>query len=341
MLQPIDQMNKYPSTRYMGSKNKLLVPIWKVVKDFKFETVLDLFSGSGAVSYMFKCHDKEVTSNDYMVMDATISKAMIENNSIKLSEEEINNLLAVVDNDHFVENEFRGLYFSEEDNHFIDTVRTNIARMKNEYKKAVAMSALIRACIKKRPRGIFTYTGYRYNDGRQDLQKSFEMQFREAVSAINNAVFDNNKSNYSICMDALSVDGAGVDLVYMDPPYFTPRSDNDYVRRYHFVEGLARSWDGVEIQENTKTKKFKSYPTPFSTREGAEKAFDSLFRKYQDSILLVSYSSNSEPTRDEMVQLMKKYKNTVDVIPVDYKYSFGTRKSVKRNNVQEYLFMGY
>ena len=73
-------------------------------------------------------------------------------------------------------------------------------------------------------------------------------------------------------------------LVYIDPPYYSPLSDNEYVRRYHFVEGLARDWQGVEIQEHTKTKKFKSYPTPFSTRSGAEEAFDNLFEKYKDSI---------------------------------------------------------
>ena len=45
--------------------------------------------------------------------------------------------------------------------------------------------------------------------------------------------------------------------------------DADYVRRYHVVEGLARNWDGVQLQAHSVVKKFKSYPTPFSTRTGA------------------------------------------------------------------------
>ena len=120
-------------------------------------------------------------------------------------------------------------------------------------------------------------------------------------------------------------------------------SDNEYVRRYHFVEGLARDWKGVEIQENTVTKKFKSYPTPFSTRKGAADAFDKLFKKFSDSILIVSYSSNSQPTQDEMVALMSKYKEHVEVVPIDYTYSFGNQKHAKtnRNKVQEYLFVGF
>ena len=341
MSEHTDQLLKYPSTRYMGSKSKLLDFIWNELKGFEFETVLDLFSGSGIVSYMFKCYGKEVTSNDYMAMSATLCKAMIENKRTLLLPEEAEKLLRPIENDGFVEHMFQNLYFSDEDNRFIDNLRTNIKSLADPYKKAIAMSALIRACIKKRPRGIFTYTGQRYNDGRKDLQKSFEQQFIEAVDAINEAVFDNGKNNKALCLDSLKIEDNHFDLVYIDPPYFTPQSDNEYVRRYHFVEGLARDWNGIDIQQNTKTKKFKSYPTPFSTREGAEEAFKTLFSKYSNSILAVSYSSNSLPTKEEMISFMARVKKKVEVFPLDYKYSFGTRTTVKRNDVQEYLFVGW
>ena len=50
MSQHIEQLEKFPSTRYMGSKSKLLDSIWKVSEEFEFNTVLDLFSGSGVVA---------------------------------------------------------------------------------------------------------------------------------------------------------------------------------------------------------------------------------------------------------------------------------------------------
>ena len=341
LSQHIEHVQKYPPTRFMGSKSKLLDAIWDVSKDFDFTTVLDLFSGSGIVSYMYKCHGKEVTANDYMAMAATFSKALIENNHVILLPDEVDELIHESSNDGFVERVFAGLYFTDDENRLIDNIRVNIERLDNPYKRAIAMSALIRACTKKRPRGIFTYTGQRYNDGRQDLQKSLEQQFREAVNIINNAVFDNGQNNKSLWSDFLGLSDTHYDLVYIDPPYFTPKSDNEYVRRYHFVEGLARNWDGVTIQANTKTKKFKSYPTPFTTRDGAEAAFRTLFSKYAESILVVSYSSNSQPDKDEMVDLISQVKPNVKVVPVDYTYSFGTRNTVKRNNVQEYLFVGW
>ena len=206
------------------------------------------------------------------------------------------------------------------------------------------MSALIRACLKKRPRGIFTYIGHRYDDGRKDLTMSFSSQFLEAVDSINHAIFDNGQKNKSRNGDAMSLQKTKAGLVYIDPPYYSPLSDNEYVRRYHFVEGLARDWQGVEIQEHTITKKFKSYPTPFSSRKGAAEAFDKLFKRFKESVLVVSYSSNSLPTLDEMVTIMSKHKQHVDVIPIDYKYSFGNQNNKignNKNEVKEYIFVGY
>lgn len=339
-----EQVSAYPPTRFMGSKSKLLSEIWAVASQFNVDTVVDLFSGSGIVGYMFKAQGKSVISNDYMAMSATFTKAMIENNTVTLPLEEAERLLvAHKESDHFVSTTFQGLYYTDEENDLIDTLRTNIAAIRDPYKHAIAMTALIRACTKKRPRGIFTYTGNRYDDGRKDLQKSLAEQFLDAVEAVNSAVFDNGKMNHSKHGDAMDLRVEQADLVYIDPPYYSPLSDNEYVRRYHFVEGLARDWKGVEIQEHTQTKKFKSYPTPFSTRKGAADAFDRLFKKFANSILIVSYSSNSLPTQDEMVAMMAKYKEHVEVIPIDYKYSFGNQNEAKthRNSVQEYLFVGY
>jgi DNA adenine methylase len=340
------QVFQYPSTRYMGSKNKLLNEIWTVISQFEFDTAIDLFSGSGIVSYMLKSQGKSVISNDYMSMSAVFAKAMIENNKVLLLPEEARELLKVQrkSKDRFVEKTFKGLYFSEDDNRLIDILRVNINAIKNQYKRAIAMSALIRACLKKRPRGIFTYVGHRYDDGRPDLLRSFQGQFLDAVQLINASIFDNGKKHKARCGDAMTLRPQNCELVYIDPPYYSPYSDNEYVRRYHFVEGLARDWKGVEIQDHTVTKKFKSYPTPFSSRKGALDAFDLLFKRFQKSILVVSYSSNSEPKLDEMAALIAKHKQHVEVVPVTYKYSLGNRrKKVGKNNndVQEYIFVGY
>ena len=340
----VPQAKKYPSTRFMGSKEKILEHIWAVASRFEFDSVLDLFSGSGVVSYMFKSHGKKVISNDYMSMSHSFTKALIENNSTTLTETDLEIIFNPKNKkDNFVEKKFSGLYFKKEDNIFIDTIRGSVYNLENEYKKHLIISCLTRACLKRRPRGIFTYTGFRYDDGRRDLQLSLKEHFLEAVDLYNNAVFDNRKSNFSYNENSLDFKETA-DLVYLDPPYYSKHSDNDYIRRYHFVEGLAQDWDDVNFQEHTKTKKFLSYDSPFRKKETTYQAFEQLIEKYSSKILLISYSSNSLPDKDDLMDMMRRHFDNVEVVGIDYKYSFGNQSHKIDNNnndVSEYIFIGY
>jgi DNA adenine methylase len=164
------------------------------------------------------------------------------------------------------------------------------------------------------------------------------------VADYNQAVFDNGKKNEALNQSALDLKNVKADLVYMDPPYFSKHSDNDYVRRYHFIEGICRDWKGVEIQQDTLTKKFKKYESPFGTRDGAYAAFEQMITQFKNSKILISYSSNSLPSKDELIDMLKRNGKKVKTIEIDYKYSFGNQGSKvgdNNNQVKEYLFLGY
>ena len=89
------------------------------------------------------------------------------------------------------------------------------------------------------------------------------------MESINNAIFDNGCENKSKHGDAMEVKIKHPDLVYIDPPYYSPLSDNEYVRRYHFVEGLARDWKGVEIlSENFLNNLSNASAAPFLVENG-------------------------------------------------------------------------
>lgn len=337
----INQFDYFPGTRYMGSKNKIIGDLWQVLKDYEFESFYDAFAGSNIVGYFMKCQGKRVISNDFMTMSYHTANALVENSFVQLEESEIDLLINKDNSNDFISKKFKDLYFSDSDNRFLDQVRANIELLDNDYKKSIALSSLSRACIKKRPRGIFTFVGHRYDDGRKDLRNSLKEHFVNNVRLFNKAVFDNSKINVSNnqLTQELKIDA---DLVYLDPPYFSPKSDNDYVRRYHFVEGLVRNWEGLEIQENTKTKKFKSYKSPFSNKIKAYNEFEKLFDRFRNSIIAVSYSSNSLPTKEELTEILKSYKTNVSVYEIDHIYSFGTQSHKignKNNRVKEYLFI--
>ena len=338
-------MENFPTTRYMGSKRKILNSIWDIVKNLNAKTALDAFSGSGCVSYLFKKLGMKVTSNDYLAYSYYISKATVENSEQRLSKSDLDDLLGANRSaKKFIQNVFNGLYFTPSDNKFLDNLCANIKQLRNPYKHALATAAVCRAAMKKQPRGVFTVTGSRYNDGRADLKLTMEEQFIRAVDTFNEAVFDNGQSNRAMNSDIFAVGKAKYDLVYIDPPYYSKHSDNDYLRRYHFLEGLTSYWEDVELLKDTKTRRIAKRPTPFSSRKDCYSAFDKLFSNYCDSKLLVSYSSNSLPTKEEMVEMLGRYCKKVEVISVQHKYSFGNQRhrvGDNKNDVSEYLFLGY
>lgn len=335
-------LEHFPGTRFMGSKYSVLPFLWDHVKDLKFHSVLDAFSGSGCVSYMFKQRGYRVISNDFLHFSYHISNSIIQNSDITLDEKDIELLLRPNKSaGSFIYDMFKGLYFSDEENRFLDNLRRNIELLSNNSKKSLALAAISRACMKRRARGIFTYIGDRYDDGRRDMRIDLKQHFLENISSFNAAVFDNNEKNFAINKDIFELE-VETDLVYFDPPYYTPHSDNDYTRRYHFVEGLVREWKGIEIQFETKTKKFKRYSTPFISKDTVYDAFEQLFNKFKKSILVVSYSSNSFPAKKDIVKMLKELKSNVEVYQVPHLYSFGThghKTDSNANRAYEYIFI--
>lgn len=337
-----DRLARFPRLRYMGSKHRLLPWIREVVSDLQFTTVLDAFSGSGCVGYLFKALGKEVTTSDFLHFPAVVAHALVENSETRLRDEDLRMLLEKApDRERFIEETFSGIFYTPEDLRFLDRVWWNLPRLDHPHRRALALAALIRSCAKRQPRGVFTVAGdpERYKDGRRDLELSLEEHFPEQVQALNAAVFDGGRPCRALTGDVFEIDPDGYDLVYLDPPYVPRSDDNCYMKRYHFLEGLSCYWRGVEIQEGSKVKKIEKPYTPFSYRRHALEAFDRLFCRFAESTLVLSYSSNGYPDLEVLADLMKRHKSSVEIFERDHRYHFGTHDAVRRSQVSEYLLV--
>lgn len=342
--QTIISPSLYPKFRFMGSKHKLLPWMHEVLNDLEFESVLDGFSGSGAVSYLFKTMGKKVFSNDFLYFPTVITKGLCVNSNAILTDEDLEKILVKDKNaGDFIFKTYKDIFYTHADLQFLDQAYFNIDTKLQENKKYLALTALIRACIKKQPRGIFTVSGdlSNYDDGRRDLKLTIEQHFKEQIEVCNNLVFDNGHTHASFNgpISELELD-MNIDLVYLDPPYVPKSDDNCYVKRYHFLEGLSKYWKGEEIMKNTKVKKIKKKYTPFSYRSKAIEAFDGLFNRFRDSIIVLSYSSNGYPDLEILTKLMNRYKKNICVEKKGHQYHIGNHSNSKRNKVEEYLIIG-
>ncbi len=329
----------YPRLRYMGSKYKVIPHLERVFSNLEFDTAIDAFSGSGVVGFALKELGKQVTANDFLNFPATIAKATIANPGIQLTTDDLALLLSPnEDGRAFIQTTFDGLYFPREDHAFLDSVWSHLHRFP-DYKRELAIASLCLAAARKQPRGVFTITDVRYDDGRKNMHMSLKEGFLKAVADYNAAVFDNGRINRSQCADVFAVDPEIFDLVYLDPPYAPPKDDADYIKRYHFLEGLSVYWDGLEIMTNTKTKKLVKRYTPFAYKNAIRDALRQLFDHFRNSIIVLSYSSNSVPDKDEIYRLLKDVKSSVEIITIPHLYSFGTHSSATRRQAEEYIFV--
>src|SRR5689334_5851734 len=112
----------YPSTRYSGSKRRLLSWIWECLNDIRFESVLDVFGGTASTALLFKRYGKKVHFNDLLKCNQIIGKAVIENSTTKVTSEDIEFVLAMHDVQYptFIEETFQGLYFLDHENTWLD-----------------------------------------------------------------------------------------------------------------------------------------------------------------------------------------------------------------------------
>lgn len=332
----------------MGSKHRLLPWLHDVLGDLSFRTAADPFSGSGCVAYLLKVMGKSVLATDFLNFPSVIASALVANATVTLSDADVARVTSPAPAaDDFIRRTFGGIFFTPDDLEFLDHAWHHVARLRNPLKRDLALTALIRACMKRQPRGVFTVGNHadgsqRYDDGRRDVRLSLREHFLEQVAVVNRVVFDNGVTCTAARADVFSPgDHPTPDLVYLDPPYVPRADDNCYVKRYHFLEGLSTYWRGVRILESSKVRKLEKPYTPFGYRREAVDAFERLFRRYADSTIVLSYSSNGYPDRPILTKLLRQVKQRVDVFERAHRYHFGTHRAVGRAETVEYLLVGY
>lgn len=332
--------NKFPSTRYQGSKAKFVDWIWHEISTIPFHTALDAFGGTGSVAYKLKDNGKSVTYNDILPFNSIIGKAIIENANTLLNDFDIDYILTEhtdVNYPTFIADNFKDIYYTDEENHWLDVVRYNISTIKDEYKRALAWFALFQACIIKRPYNLFHRKNLYVR--LMDIQRSFgnkktwdtpfDVHFRSFVQEANNAVFDNGTSCSVFNRDALDIENK-YDLVYIDTPYINEKGVGvDYADFYHFLNGLVYydNWCDL-IDYNSKHHRLKRKYSIWTDKDNIFDGFCQLIEQFRSSILVFSYRSNGIPSIESLVGLLEKYGRHNDLrYSRDIKYALSDIKS--------------
>jgi adenine-specific DNA-methyltransferase len=112
-----------------------------VLRRLKFSSVAIPFTGEPELCLQLKRWDTRIATNDPMGWSYTKAMALLENNSERLTDEEIDALVddAYVPRDR-LDNPSLSNWFNETDAWWFDTVRFNAERLDSPYKRALALT---------------------------------------------------------------------------------------------------------------------------------------------------------------------------------------------------------
>ncbi|MBI5789192.1 MAG: DNA adenine methylase [Candidatus Schekmanbacteria bacterium] len=328
-------------TGYIGNKHFIMEWLDKhVPKGVK--SIFDAFSGGANVGYYFKRKGLQVFANDLMKYPYHIARAVVENNTVTLSDEDVEMLLASNPKaKSFIVDTFHGYYFTKPILEFLDNTYANIQNLSG-YKKDLALTALGHTCKAKAVFGEFArskkalrqnlteHMKYKSPENREKITKEsslgniplpkFISTFKHYIEQLNSLVYDNGQENKVYNGEILSVmPRVKADLIYCDPPYITEFGANDYEGKYHFVEGLMSYWEGKDIQDNQR----KSFPSRTKyNKETMAELFDKLIVKAQQHYpnILISYRDKAFPNQQEITDMLKGAYKDVKVKSISVEY---------------------
>lgn len=323
--------------RYLGNKYKLLPFISGVVEqeNLDFDSIFDIFAGTGAVSSAFT--DKCIITNDIMYSNYICNYAWFAAEPYdpeKIIEYIVRYNEKKKCGPNYMTKNFADTYFSKKDCAKIGYIRGDIERNYkkgnlNARERAILITSLLYAMDK-----IAKTCGH-YDAYRKGVEFDASLELLVPLAEVNN-----NPNN--LCYNCDSNELAktvSADLVYIDPPY----NSRQYCDAYHLLENVAR-WEKPEVFGEARKMDRSSLKSKYCTNE-ATSAFEDLVENIDAKYILLSYNnmaekgndrSNAKISDEDIMRILSK-KGTVKVFSEDYK-AFSTGKSDIKDNAER-LFL--
>lgn len=304
--------------RFIGGKSGLLPEIQNFItgSTVNVRTVIDIFSGSGAVSSYLKQNNYNVIGNDIMYFSYVLGRGNTALNHLPAFKNldienpiEYLNSLTIADTDIALDDCYiyrhysphdgcNRMYFQNENAIRIDIIRITIEEWKNkafinddEYYYLLA--ALI-AAVPYVSNIAGVYAAYlKHWDARTNNR--LLLKAPDFIHNGGTAVFYNQNC------DALLPNIAG-DLLYADPPY----NARQYLPNYHILETIAR-YDNPVIHGVTGMRDYGQQKSEFCAAGSVEGAFRRMIEAANVRYVLISYNNEGLLSTERLSAICQEY----------------------------------
>ena len=342
---------------YMGSKKKLIPFIFQAI-DKEYNTVLDLFTGTTRVAQAFRQAGKEVYANDLSAASLCYGALFLELKDTSILQPYLDKMNSLEGYEGWFTQNYHGDQTNEQrgDGRFMqykNTVKVDAAR---DYVESLEVSTKVKraliGCI------LLSFSKVDNTLGQQQayLKEWCSRSYNDINFSIPGII--TGKRGTTLNLDGFDpkLGTLDPDLVYLDPPY--SRNVN-YSTYYHIYDSVAM-WDkpateGKARRRYDRTAKAKKagehHKLHFSDNlwyaKDQTEAFVKTLDIFPNSDFLISYSSDSSLSKQDMMKLLSKY-GEVTFYSVDHKTNVlgvlgsstsGNKIITPKGKVKEYLFI--
>lgn len=323
--------------RYLGNKYSLREFIRETVENNcnDINIVVDIFSGTGAVSDAFK--DKMLITNDllysnYISNYTWFSPEQYSKHKIIEYIKQFNDVETSENN--YMRINFADTFFSANDCSKIGYIRESIDE---EYRKgkinfkefAILVTSLLYG-MDRIANTVGHYDAYRKN-------VKFDKELVIPLLLPDNILNENNRC-YNLDANEL-IEDLESDLLYLDPPY----NSRQYSDAYHLLENVAK-WEKPPVYGVARKMDRQDIKSEYCLTNAVE-AFEDLIKKSNTRYILLSYNnmgdkgnkrSNAKIEDEDILRILRE-KGKVRIFEKTYK-SFSTGKSNRIDNTER-LFL--
>jgi adenine-specific DNA-methyltransferase len=331
--------NKYllqiQNRRYLGNKYKLLPLLKEIVKQKcnEYDSLCDIFAGTGVVGYAFNNNKIKIISNEllfsnYISLYAWLSSEPYDRTKIENILSQLNAIKG--DKDNYVSDNFGNRYFSLDNARKIGEIRESIEKMSLSFKeKSILLTSLLYA-IDKSANTCGHYDAFRKN---LDTFTPIKLLLPDIKQEINvfNELFNEDANKLIRKIEA--------DILYIDPPY----NSRQYSDTYHLLENIIR-WEKPIVHGKARKMNRSNLKSMYCTKE-ATRAFCDLVMNAKCKYILFSYNNMSEKgnmrsnarINDKVIIEILEKRGKVEIYEQEYK-PFTTGKSTTEDHSERVFF---
>lgn len=287
-----------------------------ILRRLKFQTAVNPLAGEPALDTYLKRWGVRVASNDPARWAATKCLARVENNDVRLTEEEVRALLEEAYVPRYrLQNAALRKWFGETDAWWFDNVRGAAELLEDPTKRAVALTLAMEV-------GDYALSfEEETRELRQPLSKVFKRVWESAGAPVNNA--KENRSANKDARDFLAAERADCLFLRLPRPTRSVARDSHWAWREEFVRGREDFWDEFESAR--------------AGRLGARAETRQQYLRHVEELLdvaghipawAVAYAENGFVSTEEVVETVRRVRKVATIYTKDFSELTGARAAI-------------